>query len=190
MTGEPRHASVAYPGGLRARYRWAGSGQAAAVFALSEAGGQLVDHGRLAGPEPDRLCRAELRVEGPTGTWMARLASPIYDEPSAVLWDTAGQLVVKYGFLAYGFAARSGALMWSHRSGTPLVAVLASSRLDHVLVQSEIDTLALEAAGTVLWRVAHSDVVSDARLIGGRLVLTSYGGAIATLDPNTGRPVG
>ena len=36
---EPRNATITYPGGLRARWRWGGSGQAAAVFALSEAGG-------------------------------------------------------------------------------------------------------------------------------------------------------
>ena len=38
---EPRNAAVSYPGGLRARWRWGGSGQAAAVFALSEAGAAL-----------------------------------------------------------------------------------------------------------------------------------------------------
>ena len=64
---EPRDATVAYPGGLRARWRWAGSGQAAAVFALSEAGGTLVDHGHLAAEDPDARCRAELRVDGPGG---------------------------------------------------------------------------------------------------------------------------
>ncbi len=48
MTAEPHNATVTYPGALRARWRWAGSGQGPAVFALSEAGGSLVDLG-LAG---------------------------------------------------------------------------------------------------------------------------------------------
>ena len=36
VTAEPRNATITYPGGLRARWRWAGSGQAAEVFALAE----------------------------------------------------------------------------------------------------------------------------------------------------------
>ena len=63
MSAEPRHSVVQYPGGLRVRSRWAGSGQGPAVFALSEAGGTLTDLGDLASPDPDRLCRAELRVD-------------------------------------------------------------------------------------------------------------------------------
>ena len=116
-----------------------------------------------------------------------RLASRINDEPAAQLWDTAGQLVVKYGFLTYGFEARTGALRWSHRSATPLLAAFGSPRLDHVIVQSELETFALDAAGEVVWRVAHSDVVAEADLLGGRLVLTSYTGQRSALDPATGR---
>ena len=37
MAAEPRDATIAYPGGLRARWRWGGTGQAREVFALSEA---------------------------------------------------------------------------------------------------------------------------------------------------------
>ena len=59
---EPRNATVQYPGGIRARWRWAGSGRAGDVFALSETGGSLVDHGSLVSTDPDALCRAELRV--------------------------------------------------------------------------------------------------------------------------------
>jgi hypothetical protein len=95
-----RDLTLTYPGGLRARWRWAGSDQAAEVFALSEAGGELTDLGRLVAPDPDSRCRAELRIDGPAGAWTARFASTINDEPAAVLWDTAGQLVVKYGFHA------------------------------------------------------------------------------------------
>ena len=62
MTSEPRHAAITFPGGLRASLRWTGSGGAEALFALSEAGGPLVDHGALSGPDPDRRCRAEIRV--------------------------------------------------------------------------------------------------------------------------------
>lgn len=187
---DPRDATVTYPGGLRARWRWGGSGQAAAVFALTEAGGTLIDLGPLAGDDPDARCRAELRIDGPGGAWTVRLASTISDEPAAVLWDSAGLLVVKYGFHAYGLESRTGLLAWSHRSATPILAVLASSRLRHVLVQSEIETFAIEADGTVAWRIAHSDVVTAVELVGGQLVLTSYDGQHNVLDPATGRRAG
>lgn len=190
MTVEPRSAVVAYPGGLRARWRWAGSGGAAAVFALTEVGGPLVDHGGLVSTSPDELCRAELRVDRPGGAWTVRLASTISDEPGGLAWDTAGLLVVKFGFHAYGLDARSGDLRWAHRSATPIIAVLGSSRLAHVIVQSEIETFAIEADGAIGWRATHSDVVADAALVGGRLVLTSYGGAVSALDPATGRATG
>jgi outer membrane protein assembly factor BamB len=190
MTAEPRDAMVAYPGGLRARWRWGGSGQAAAVFALSEVGGALLDLGPDVVLDPDAVCRAELRVEGPAGTWTVRFASTINDDPAAQAWDTAGQLVVKYGFHAYGLDARTGTLAWSHRSATPVLAVFASSRLRHVLLQSEIETFAIEADGTIAWRIAHSDVVTEAALVGGRLVLTAYGGGVNAIDPATGREAG
>jgi hypothetical protein len=190
MTGEPRHAVVQYPGGIRASVRWAGSGQAAALFALSEGGGTLADHGSLAGLEPDRLCRAELRAEHPAGVWTVRLASPIYDEPRGLLWDSAGLLVIGYGFLTYALAARQGHLRWHHRSGSPLVAVLGSSRLDHVIVQAEIETFAIGADGVVAWRLGHSDVVTAAELLAGRLVLTGYSGQVSALDAASGRTIG
>jgi outer membrane protein assembly factor BamB len=186
MSMEARQEIVTYPGGLRARYRWAGTGRGDAVFALSEAGGSLHELGDRISPAFDRLCRAELRVEGPGGTWAARFASPIFDRPAGVAWDTTGLLVVKYGFATYGLDARTGELRWLHRSGSPLVAVLGSSRLEHVLVQAEVETFAIEADGTVRWRVAHSDVVAEAELVGGRLVLTSYAGLMSVLDPATG----
>jgi len=72
---------------------------------------------------------------------------------------------------------------------TAMLAILGSPRLAHVLVQSEIETFAIEADGTVGWRIAHSDVVSDAALVGGRLVLTSYTGQVSAVDPATGRSV-
>jgi hypothetical protein len=190
MTAEPRHALVQYPGGIRVRYRWAGSGQGPAVFALSEAGGSLTDHGALVSPDAERLCRAELRVESPAGSWAVRLASPIFDDPQGLLWDTEGLLVVGYGFLTYAFGARDGALHWSHRSGTPLVAVLGSPRLEQVIVQAEVETFALDSAGEPIWRVGHSDVVTEAELVGGRLVLTSFAGSHSALDPQTGRATG
>ena len=87
---EPRNATVAYPGGLRARWRWGGSGSGPEVFALSESGGTLVDFGSRVAKDPDALCRAELRLEGPRGAWTARFASLIHDEPRGLLWDTAG----------------------------------------------------------------------------------------------------
>jgi len=186
----PRDATVAYPGGLRARWRWAGSGQGAAVFALSEVGGELLDLGPEVSEDPDALCRAELRVDGPAGAWTARFASAINDEPAAQLWDTAAQLVVKYGFHGYGLDARTGARRWVHRSATPLLAVFASSRLRHVILQAELETFAIEPDGTVAWRIQHSDVVTEASMIGGRLVLTGYGGGVNAVDPATGRAAG
>ncbi len=184
---EAHRSTVRYPGGLSVRFRWAGTGRAADVFALSEAGGRLDDHGTLVSPHPDRLCRAEMRVEGPAGAWTARFASPIFDGPTAFFWDVPGLLVAKFGFRTYGLDARTGDLRWSRESGAPIIDVLGSSRIDHVLVQSEIDTVAVEADGSVAWRLAHSDVVAGAELIGGRLVLTSYGGQLAAFDPQTGR---
>jgi outer membrane protein assembly factor BamB len=188
MPAEPHNATVTYPGGLRARWRWAGSGQAAEVFALSEAGGTLLDLGARVSAEPDELCRAEVRVEGPRGAWTARFASAVFDDPAALAWDAAGLLVVKYGFHTFGLDAASGELRWEHRSASPVLAVLGSSRLAHVLVQSEIETFAIEPDGTVAWRVAHSDVVTGAELVGGRLVLTSFDGQVSALDPVSGRP--
>ncbi|HEY3523702.1 MAG TPA: PQQ-binding-like beta-propeller repeat protein [Candidatus Limnocylindrales bacterium] len=187
MPGQPHDAVVQYPGGIRVRYRWAGSGEGEAVFALSEAGGSLADLGDLVSEAPDRLCRAEVRADTPAGAWTVRLASVIYDEPAAVLWDEPGLLVVRYGFVAYALAARTGELRWAHTSRTPLVDVLASPRLPHVLVQSEIETFAVDANGEVAWRLGHSDVVAAADLVGGRLVLTSYDGQVTALDPATGR---
>ena len=187
---QPRDATIAYPGGLRARWRWGGSGQGPEVFALSEAGGSLVDLGPVVGERFEELCRAELRIDGPGGSWSVRLASTISDEPAALLWDDHALLVVKYGFHSYALEARSGALRWSHRSATPVLAILGSPRLSHVLVQAEIETFALEPDGTVAWRVAHSDVVTAVELVGGRLVLTSFGGQVSALDPSTGRPAG
>lgn len=187
---EPQRAAVQYPGGLRARYRWVGSGQAGALEAVSESTGSLMDHGPLVSPDPDRLCRAELRIEGPVGIWTARFASPIWDEPGGLFWDTPGLLVVKYGFATYGLAGRSGELRWWHASRTPVLAVLGSSRLPHVIVQSELETFALREDGDVAWRLAHADVVTEADLVGGRLVLTSYGGLYQPLDPFTGRMLG
>jgi outer membrane protein assembly factor BamB len=187
---QPHDATISYPGGLRARWRWGGSGQGATVFALTEAGGSLVDHGPIVSPSFEELCRAELRMDAPAGSWTARLASTIYDRPAGLLWDDHGLFVVSYGFHVYAFEARSGVLRWSHRSATPLLAVLASPRLAHILAQAEIETFALEADGTVAWRIAHSDVVTEAELVGGRLVLTSFGGAVSAIDPATGRQQG
>jgi outer membrane protein assembly factor BamB len=190
MTGEPHVAVASYPGGIRVRSAWGGSAEGAAVFALSEVGGSLVEHGSLISPGYERLCRAELRIETPAEPWAVRLASPIFDEPSALLWDEPGLLVVGYGFVSYGFAARTGELRWSHRSHTPLVAILGSSRIPHVIVQAEIETFAIGPDGEVAWRIAHSDVVTEAVLVGGRLVLTSFAGGLSALDPRTGRPTG
>ena len=180
--------AVQYPGGIAARFRWGGSGNAAEVFGISESSGSLADYGHLEGSEPDRQCRAELRVESPTGAWTARFASTVFDEPQGILWDTEGLLLIKYGFRLYALRARSGELAWSHATGTPAIAVLASSRLDHILLQTELETIALSATGDVLWRAAHSDVITEAQLIAGRLDLTTYTGQHIYLDARSGQP--
>jgi len=188
--GVVRDLVVVYPGGLRARYRWAGSGEAADVFALTEAGGSLIDLGPRIADDPDVLCRAELRIESPAGTWTVRLASRIYDEPTSLAWDVHSLLVVKYGFHVYGLGSRGGEAAWIYRSATPVLSVHGSSRLEHVIAVSEIETVALGPDGGIVWKVGHSDVVSAADLIGGRLVLTGYTGETIALDPRTGRPLG
>jgi outer membrane protein assembly factor BamB len=187
VSSEPRHAVVTFPGGIRAAMRWTGSGQAAALFALTEAGGPLADLGELTGPDPDCRCRAEVRVDTPAGPWTVRLASLVSDEPAGLAWDTEGLLVIKYGFHVYAFEARTGGLRWHHRSASPLLVLLGSPRLPHVLAQAEIETFALRGDGEVAWRVAHSDVVTAAELVGGSLVLTSFDGQVRALDPLTGR---
>ena len=187
MTTEVRHRVVAFPGALRASFRWAGSGQGAAVFALSESGVPLTDLGELVGPHPEQRCRAELRVETPSGPWTVRLASTISDEPAGLLWDSEGLLLVTYGFHCYALEARTGELRWSHRSASPIVAILGSPRLPHAILQAEIETFALQPSGDVAWRVAHSDVVAAAELVGGQLVLTAFSGQVQALDPRTGR---
>ena len=136
------------------------------------------------------MCRAELRLEGPRGEWTARFASLIFDEPRGLHLDAEGLFVVAYGFHTFGLEVDTGTLRWEHRSATPIIALLGSSRLAHLLVQAELETFAIEADGNVAWRVAHSDVVTAAELIGGRLVLTAFGGEIRALDPATGRPAG
>jgi len=186
-TPEPRHAVIQFPGAIRASFRWAGSDQARAVFALSEVGGELTDYGTLIATEPDVLCRAEVRVETLSGAWTARFASTIFDDPVGAYWDEHGLLLVAYGFSTYAFEARTGELRWSHRGKTPLVTLLVSSRLPHVLVQTELETFAIRPDGDVAWRVAHSDVVVEAQLVGGRLGLASFGGQTSSLDPVTGR---
>jgi hypothetical protein len=190
VSGEPQNRAVTYPGGLRARWRWGGSGDEAAVFALAEVGGSVLDLGPHVAEDPSSLCRAELRVEGPRGSWTDRFASMISDDPRALVWDTEDLLVVSYGFHTFGLATASGELAWEHRSATPIVALLGSSRLAHVLVQAELETFAIDPDGTVAWRLAHSDVVTAAELIGGHLVLTGYDGQRNAIDPATGREAG
>lgn len=185
-SAQVQRLAVQYPGGFAARYRWAGSGQASAVFGISEAAGTLFDIGTLVDANPDAQCRAELRVEGPTAHWTVRFASQIFDAPDAVLLDTDGLLVVRYGFHVYALVARTGELAWTYASGTPTVAILASTRLDHVVLQTEIETIALRPDGSVAWRAAHADVIVGAQLVAGRLDLTTYPGEHLYLDARTG----
>ena len=186
---QPHDATIGYPGGLRARWRWGGSGEGA--------GGVRPDRGRRharritarsAASTFEELCRAELRIDGPAGPWTVRLASlDLRRAGRAGLGRRrAVRRQVRLPHLWVRRAGR-GELRWSHRSASPLIAVFGSPRLAHVLVQAEIETFALEPDGTVGWRVAHSDVVTEAELVGGRLVLTSFGGPVSAIDPATGR---
>jgi hypothetical protein len=190
VSAEPGNSTITYPGGLRARWRWGGSGSGGVVFALSVVGGALIDLGTSVAADPEALCRAELRLEGPRGEWTARFASLIYDEPRGIHLDSDGLFVVAYGFHTFGLEVETGSARWEHRSATPIVALLGSSRLAHVLIQAELETFAIEPDGNVAWRVALSDVVTAAELIGGRLVLTSFGGQVSALDPSSGRAAG
>ena len=170
VTREVERLSVQYPGGLAARYRWAGSGRADDVFGISEATGTLTDFGPLVGAEPGPQCRAELRVEGPLGCWTARFASPIFDAPRGRPRGTRhGLLVVRYGFVAVrargtdGRAAlvarerhADGRRSWPRRDWTTCI------------LQTELETIALRPDGTVAWRAAHSDVITEAQLVAGR----------------------
>ena len=65
VTAEPRNATITYPGGLRARWRWGGSGQGPAVFALSEAGGTLIDLGPRVAADPDAAVPRRAAGRGP-----------------------------------------------------------------------------------------------------------------------------
>ena len=68
------------------------------------------------------------------------------------------------------------------------VGELTSVSSQSELVQAEIETFAIRGDGEVAWRVAHSDVVTAAELLGGRLVLSSFSGEVQAIDPATGRP--
>lgn len=189
----PHRRTVAYPGGLTAHYRWVGSGGRATLDAFPEPDAAstqgaepFTDLATLVGEGGVRMCAAELRLEGPSGRWALRLASSIHDEPQGLFWDTAQLLLVKYGFAIYALVARSGELRWHHTTRTPMLILLGSTRLPHVIAQSELETFAIGMDGEVAWRIAHSDVVIDARLIGGRLILALYGGSVVGLDPRTG----
>ena len=96
----------------------------------------------------------------------------IHDEPRATYWDTAGSARRRVRLPHVRARLRPGEPAWDHRSATPIIGLFGSPRLDHVVVQAELETFAIESDGTVAWRVAHTDVVTAAEFIGGRLVLT------------------
>ena len=91
------------------------------------------------------LCRAELRLEGPRGAWTARFASTIYDEPRALTGTRPACWSWPTGSTRSAWTSTTGEARWEHRSATPLIALFGSSRLAHVLVQSELETFAIEA---------------------------------------------
>ena len=81
---------------------------------------------------------------------------------------------------------RSAAIVAAVAPLIPIVLGLLALVLG-VIIQAEIETFAIEPDGTVAWRVAHSDVVTAAELIGGRLILTGFDGQLNAVDPVTGR---
>jgi outer membrane protein assembly factor BamB len=99
-------------------------------------------------------------------------------------------LVVAYGFHTFALDVETGEDRWEHRSATPILALFGSPRLQHILVQAELETFAIEPDGNVAWRIGHTDVVTAAELVGGRLVLTGFGGQVSALDPSSGRASG
>ena len=102
---------------------------AADVFALSEVGGSLVDLGPTSPPTRMHCAGPSCGSRVRAGAWTVRFASLISDEPRALHWDTAGLLVVAYGFHTYGLETATGDARWNHRSATPILALLGSPRL-------------------------------------------------------------
>ena len=189
MSTEPRNAPSPIPGGLRARWRWGGSGSGPAVFALSEARWRTGRPGHRASRPIRSRCAApscDSRARAAPG----RPASPRSSTTSRgrSTGTPTGLLVVAYGFHTYGLEVDSGEAPLGPPVGDAARSpCFGSPRLAHVIVQSELETFAIEPDGTVAWRVAHSDVVTAADLLGGRLVLTSFDGQVSALDPATGR---
>jgi hypothetical protein len=186
MAGEPHNATVTYPGGLRARWRWAGSGQGGGGLRVDRGRGLAARLGTRVSTDPDALCRAEIRLEGPRGRVDRTLRIDDLRRAGRARLGYRRLLVVKYGFHTFGLDAAAGRASLGAPSAVAGDRPLGSSRLPHVLVQTEIETFAIEADGTVAWRVAHSDVVTAAELVGGRLVLTSFDGLVVALDPELG----
>ena len=122
-----------------------------------------------------------MRVERPPGAWTARFASPIYDPPAGLAWDTEGLLVAAYGFVAYALEAgpaRCAGHIGPDAAGGPARVAAAG----HVIVQSEIETFAIERR-EVAWRVAHSDVVTGAELRRRPARPESFGGQSSVARP-------
>ena len=177
---------------IRAACARAGDGAAAARRPRSSPcprrAASSIDLGPTVAADPDALCRAELRLEGPRGAWTARFASLIHDEPRALHWDSAGLLVVAYGFHTLrprdGDRRRRAGSIARRRRSSPCsvrrVSPTSSSRPRSRRSPSS-------PTGSVAWRVAHSEVVTAADLLGGRLVLTGFDGQVTSLDPATGR---
>ena len=191
VAGEPRHTVIAFPGGLRASLRWAGSGRAAEVFALTEAGGPLVDLGELAGPDPDERCRAEIRrrdagraVDGPARLDDQRRAGG----PAVGLRGPARHQVRVPRLRVRRADRRAGAGATGARRRCSSSSARPGCRTSSPRPRSRPSRSRRD--GEVAWRVAHSDVVTEAELVGGRLVLTSFDGQVRAIDPLTGRSAG
>ena len=192
VSDEPRQAVVSYPGGLRVRYRWAGSGQGAAVFALTRGRRPAPRLRRSHGPDLERLCRAELRgrrarpAPGPPGSRRRSSTSR-----AGLPGTSPGCSSSSTGSSAYGLAARTGELRWLHRSrlaagGRPrLVAPRprpGPGRDRDVRPRGERRRSAGASPTPTSWPRPSSSAAA--------CVLTSYGGLVRALDPATGIAAG
>ena len=93
--------------------------------------------------------------------------------------------------LHLGIEFKGGSSYTVNKSGITVeearTAVEGAGITGEIIVQSEVETWAIRADGEVKWRLAHTDVVGAAELLGGQLILTSIAGATQSIDPATGR---
>ena len=140
------------------------------------------------GGDFDALCRAELRIEAPGGAWTARLASTIFDEPAALFWDNARPVrrEVRLPHVRVRRPFGRPALVSPLRDAAPRgIRVAATGPRRRPVRDRDVRDRARRRRSPGGSPTPTSS--PGAELVGGRLVLTSYGGAATALDPATGR---